>query len=136
MTAGGGRPRLLGQPAALHRRRLHDHTDGGETDKQNCRPRLRQYDRLLNQMRSDHRGENDQRPVKKSEQEERANNSADEKSDAGITRVRDKECRRDRQRQFSTGEKARDGDCNFLQENREERADKSEADGKCQRQPG
>ena len=44
----------------------------------------------------------------------------------------DKKCRDKRERQFSAGEKAGDGDRNLLQEQSEQRADKSEHDSDAQ----
>jgi len=74
----------LGRRSSAKRRRLDNDSDYGQDDKQNRRACLGQDDRVLNQIRPHHRGENDQRPVEQGEQQNRADDAADDKCGAGI----------------------------------------------------
>ena len=61
---------------------LDEYTDDGKPDEHNGRARRRKHNCALNQVRPDQGGDNDQRPIKQHEQENRADNSTDEKDDS------------------------------------------------------
>ena len=102
------------------RRHLNQDTNDRKGDEQDGRSGRRKHNRALNQVRTDKRGNNDQRPIKQNEQQYCANNSAHQKDKGGVLRVVNKKSGCDCAGKFAACEETENGNGNFLKEQREQ----------------
>ena len=117
MSAKNGTRLDLASPQG---RRLNHDTNDRKRDEYDGRSGRRKYDRALNQVCADKRGDNDQRPIKQNEQQYCANNSAHQKDEGGVLRVVNKKRGSDRAGKFAACEETENGNRNFLKEQREQ----------------
>ena len=107
---------------------MHDYTNGNQGDEQDTRPGRWQGNRAQDQIGADHRRKCDQRPIEQDEEEDRADDSADQKRDPIILFGVNEKRYGQSDGEFTAGQKTGDGDRDLLQEEREQRADEAERD--------
>src|SRR5205085_11393939 len=77
----------LGDWCSSQRRGLNDNAKRRQADKENRRAGRRQSNGMTDQIRTNHRRHDDQRPIKEREEQNRADNSADDERNSRITRA-------------------------------------------------
>jgi len=99
---------------------LNQDTKNHEPNEQNGRSGRRKDDRALNQMGADKSGDNDQRPIKQNEQENRPDHSANQKNEGGVLRILNKKCGGDCSGELAAGEETENSNRNLLKEQRKQ----------------